>query len=43
MSRWIKEGKLRPVVGHVLPLVQAGDAFRLMLERKNYGKIVLTV
>jgi len=43
MSQWIEEGKLRPVVGHVLPLVQAGDAFRLMLERKNYGKIVLTV
>lgn len=43
MSQWIKEGKLRPVVGHVLPLAQAGDAFRLMLERKNYGKIVLTV
>ena len=43
ISQWIKEGKLRPVVGHVLPLAQAGDAFRLMLERKNYGKIVLTV
>ncbi|HET7749947.1 MAG TPA: NADPH:quinone oxidoreductase family protein [Terriglobales bacterium] len=43
LSEWIKEGKLRPVVGHVLPLAKAGDAFRLMLERKNYGKIVLTV
>lgn len=43
LSGWIKEGKLRPVVGHVLPLAQAGDAFRLMLERKNYGKIVLTL
>ncbi|MGE5205016.1 MAG: quinone oxidoreductase family protein [Chlamydiota bacterium] len=43
MSGWIKEGRLRPVVGHVLPLAQAGEAFRLMLERKNYGKIVLTL
>lgn len=43
MSQWIEEGKLRPVVGHMLALAQAGDAFRLMLERKNYGKIVLTV
>jgi len=43
MSGWIKEGRLRPVVGHVLPLAQASDAFRLMLERKNYGKIVLTL
>jgi NADPH2:quinone reductase len=43
MSQWIQEGRLRPVVGHVLPLAQAGDAFRLMLERKNYGKVVLTI
>ncbi len=43
LSGWIKEGKLRPVVGHALPLAKAGDAFRLMLERKNYGKVVLTV
>lgn len=43
LSSWIKEGRLRPVVGHVLPLAQAGDAFRLMLERRNYGKIVLAV
>ncbi len=43
LSGWIQEGRLRPVVGHVLPLAQGSDAFRLMLERKNYGKIVLTV
>ena len=43
LSGWIREGRLRPVVGSVLPLARAGEAFRLMLERKNYGKIVLTV
>src|SRR5579871_3446435 len=43
MSSWIKEGRLRPVVGHVLPLGNAGEAFRLMLQRKNYGKVVLSV
>ncbi|HEU5451918.1 MAG TPA: NADPH:quinone oxidoreductase family protein [Terriglobales bacterium] len=43
MKEWIDSGKLRPVVGHTLPLHRAGDAFRLLLERKNFGKVVLTV
>lgn len=43
LSAWIAGGHLRPQIGHVLPLANVGDAFRLMLERKNYGKIVLKV
>ena len=43
MSKWIAEGHLRPQVGHVLPLAKTADAFRLMLERKNYGKVVLSM
>lgn len=43
MQQWISEGRLQPQVGHTLPLAQADEAFRLMLERKNYGKIVLMV
>jgi NADPH:quinone reductase len=43
LSKWIKAGRLHPVVGHVLPLEKAGDAYRLLLERKNYGKVVLEV
>ncbi|HLH05958.1 MAG TPA: NADPH:quinone oxidoreductase family protein [Terriglobales bacterium] len=43
LSSWIAEGHLRPQVGHVLPFEKAGEALRLMLERKNYGKIVLKV
>jgi len=42
MLPWLAEGKLRPIVGHQLPLAQAAEAHRLMLERKNFGKIVLT-
>ena len=38
-----RSGALHPEVGHVLPLEQAGDAHRLMLQRANYGKIVLEV
>ncbi|HYN14259.1 MAG TPA: NADPH:quinone oxidoreductase family protein [Terriglobales bacterium] len=41
MRPWLEEGKLRPIVGHQLPLVQAAEAHRMMLERKNFGKIVL--
>lgn len=43
LSEWITRGKLRPVVGQTFPLERAQDAFRLLLERKNFGKIVLTV
>src|ERR1700719_3202659 len=35
LSVWMAQGHLRPVVGHVLPLEQAADAYRLLLERKN--------
>jgi NADPH:quinone reductase-like Zn-dependent oxidoreductase len=33
---------LRPVIGNVFPITKAGDAYRLLLERKNFGKVVLT-
>ena len=41
LSAWADEGELRPVVGDVLPMERAGDAYRLLLERKNFGKVVL--
>jgi NADPH2:quinone reductase len=43
MSEWLGEGKLRPIIGQQLPLEQAADAVRLLTDRKNYGKVVLTV
>jgi len=43
MQPWIESGVLHPEVGHVLPLDQAAEAHRLMLQRANYGKIVLKV
>jgi NADPH2:quinone reductase len=42
LSQWIEEGQLRPQIGATYPMDKAVDAFRLMLERKNYGKTVLT-
>ncbi|HWR15857.1 MAG TPA: NADPH:quinone oxidoreductase family protein [Terriglobales bacterium] len=41
LSEWIAQGHLRPQVGHVYPIEKAPEAFRTMLERKNYGKLVL--
>ncbi|HMH08368.1 MAG TPA: NADPH:quinone oxidoreductase family protein [Terriglobales bacterium] len=43
LSGWMAEGHLRPVVGHVLRLDQAPDAYRLLLRRENFGKVVLTL
>ncbi len=41
LSAWMAQGLLRPVVGHVLPMERAVEAYRLLLERKNFGKVVL--
>jgi len=43
LSAWIAEGKLAPVIGHVLPAEKAAEAYRLLLERKNFGKVVLKI
>jgi len=43
LSGWIREGKLVPEIGQVFPLEKAVDAFRLLEEGKNYGKVVLKI
>src|SRR5439155_18661616 len=43
LSTWIEESKLIPVVGHVLSLDRAAEAYRLLMERKNFGKVVLKI
>jgi NADPH2:quinone reductase len=43
MEPWIENGELRPQVGHVLRMEQAAEAHRLLLQRANYGKVVLEV
>jgi NADPH:quinone reductase-like Zn-dependent oxidoreductase len=40
---WIEAGDLRPVVAEAFPLERGGDAHRYMQERRNIGKVVLTV
>ena len=43
LSAWISAGHLRPVIGHVLPLEQAREAYQLLQNRKNFGKVVLQI
>jgi NADPH:quinone reductase len=43
LSQWIAEDRLHPQVGHVLPIEKAGDAYRLLSDRRNYGKVVLRI
>ncbi len=37
----VEEGKLKPVLDKVFPLAQAAAAQQRMMDRKNFGKIVL--
>jgi NADPH2:quinone reductase len=43
LSSWAAQGRLRPVIGDVLPMEKVRDAYRLLLERKNIGKVVVTI
>jgi len=41
LSKWIAQHKLTPQIGHVLPLERAIEAYQLLEDGKNYGKVVL--
>ena len=41
--RLAPEGRIRPHVSQTLPLAQAADAVRLLIERRSVGKVVVTV
>jgi NADPH:quinone reductase len=43
LSGWIAQGNLVPQIGHVLPLDRAVEAYKLLEEGKNYGKVVLQI
>jgi NADPH2:quinone reductase len=43
LSAWIAERKLTPVIGQVFPIDHAVDAYKLLQEGKNYGKLVLKI
>lgn len=41
LSIWMAQGHIQPVIGHVFPLAQARDAYSLLGEGKNFGKVIL--
>ncbi|HEX6714312.1 MAG TPA: medium chain dehydrogenase/reductase family protein [Thermoleophilaceae bacterium] len=43
LAPWVDQGLLRPVVSEAFPLERVADAHRYIGERKNVGKVVLTV
>jgi NADPH:quinone reductase-like Zn-dependent oxidoreductase len=43
LAKLIADGAIRPVVAEAFPLERGRDAHRYMAERKNVGKVVLTV
>jgi NADPH2:quinone reductase len=43
LSEWISQGKLTPQIGHALPLERGVEAYQLLEQGKNYGKIVVTI
>jgi len=43
LSAWISDGHLHPVIGQVLPMERAAEAYRLLSEGKNFGKVVLKI
>ncbi len=43
MTPYILGGQLRPTIGAKFPISAAGDALRLLFDRKNFGKVVLTL
>jgi NADPH:quinone reductase-like Zn-dependent oxidoreductase len=43
LTKWVESGQIKPVVSEAFPLERGPDAHRFMHERKNVGKVVLTV
>ena len=43
LSAWIKERKLTPQIGQVFPFERAVEAYKVLEQGKNYGKIVLKI
>jgi NADPH:quinone reductase len=43
LSKWIKGGKLTPQIGQVFEFEQAIEAYKLLEEGKNYGKLILKI
>jgi NADPH2:quinone reductase len=43
LSQWANQGKLNPAIGHTFPLEKVREAYRLLADGKNYGKVILQI
>jgi NADPH:quinone reductase-like Zn-dependent oxidoreductase len=43
LSVWMSEGDLHPVIGHVLPMERAIEAYQLLAKGRNFGKVILKI
>jgi NADPH2:quinone reductase len=43
LSAWMAQGHLHPAIGLVLEMEEVQQAYRSMLERKNFGKVVMKI
>ena len=43
LQGWTSRGNLHPVIGKVFPMDQAREAYQLLSDGKNFGKIVLRI
>jgi NADPH2:quinone reductase len=43
LSAWTAQGHLKPVIGKVFAMEKAGEAYALLQNGKNFGKVVLTL
>ncbi len=43
LSAWIAAGKLTPQIGQIFPLDRAIEAYKLLQDGKNYGKLILKI
>jgi NADPH:quinone reductase len=43
LSTWIRQGQLSPQIGHGFPFDRAVEAYKLLEEGRNYGKVVLKI
>ena len=43
LFRWYSEGKIKPHIGHILPLQEAEQGLELLRTRKSTGKVVIRI
>jgi NADPH:quinone reductase-like Zn-dependent oxidoreductase len=43
LSAWTGQGHLHPVIGNVLPMERAIEAYQLLSQGRNFGKVILKI